>query len=313
VADVPANSAPSSGHPDLKPIEEEAPIPSPAPSAPLKRVATSEPEEVGIRIRKPASANDPANADWLEDGEEVEETASPVRTKSRRGEAISARPQGRPPAVELEDEEEEKAPRPRKFKSRKRKLIKKRSPGGLGFIRWVVASVVYVLVGAGTAAHMIYKGHVEELILHSVEWAILMPVTVVIFVGSMFIGSAIAGGIDFGDARWAIPKALYILAPVNFLYVMLPGFLGFLLGLPFWIGSLMLLFDLEVWEAKFIIVINWILGRVAMFLIVLITLSMLHGMEMRENEDLKSDGLGDDQMNQPVNNDPPPFRGDFRR
>ena len=118
------------------------------------------------------------------------------------------------------------------------------------------------------------------------------------------LGSAIAGGIDFGDAFTAIPKALFLLAPINFIYVVLPGMVSFFVALPFWIAGLILLYGLDVWEAKFIIVINWLLGKGAGILIFLMVLALMYGATMDKDKGSLDDS-GDDPMAVPAQRDMP--------
>jgi hypothetical protein len=170
---------------------------------------------------------------------------------------------------------------------------------------------VYLVVACALIVFMITTGHVDDLILYGLGWAIMMPVSLVILIASMFIASAIAGGIDFGDARWAIPKGLFLLAPICLINVIFSWRLGLLLSIPFWIGGLMLLFGLDVWEAKFMILINVALATVAKILIFLIVIAMLHGAEM-EREKESPDDSGDDALVVPQK-DPPKTKLRLRR
>jgi hypothetical protein len=128
---------------------------------------------------------------------------------------------------------------------------------------------------------MIANGHLLELAVYGVAWVVMMVVSLVILIASMFISSAIAGGIDFGDAFTAIPKAFFLVAPINVLYL-LPlegiGFIRFFLVLPIWVIGLMMLFGLDLWEARFLIFINWFLNQGAFFVLFMIFTSIvMHG------------------------------------
>jgi hypothetical protein len=302
VADVvssPVSVPAAAGQAFVQEKSNPAPTPRPIP----------DPQEVRVRARKPTPPPEPE----VEYAEEVEEKpVKPVRSRSKREEGISTRPV-RHKDVETEDEEEETkgARRPRRLKRRRPKeRPKSLTPGGWGFIRWVAVTMVYAFVGTGYAAYMITHDHVPELILNSIYWAVMMPVGLVIFVASMFIGSAVAGGIDFGDAFTAIPKAIFLLAPINFIYAVVPiGMAAFFFALPFWIVGLILLYGLDVWEAKFIIVINWLLGKGAGMLILLIVVAMIHGATMDKDKDKNSPDSGDDDpMGAPFQKDPPKLR-----
>jgi hypothetical protein len=248
--------------------------------------ASGKPEEVRVRAQKPAPIPEPEVEDAeIEDAEEIEEAPRPVRSKSRQ--VISARRLGRASPPETDDEEEEEPaprPRPRRFKRRKRPRPKSTTPRSYRWVGWVVVSVIYLLAAGGLTIHMIISGHTFELVVHAIEWAILMPVTLVIFFVSMFISSAIAGGIDFGDVKTAIPKALFLLAPVNFINVLLFGWAGFFLTLPVMVIGFIILFGLDLWEARFVVLINWILIRGALFLINLTAALIIRGPAMPQND-----------------------------
>src|SRR5712692_9481898 len=184
--------------PKCRGVADVGPLPAGAPPASLPASArTSEAkasprrrpdsEEVRVRARKPAPVPEPE----VEDAEEVEDRPRrPARSPSRREEAISTRPIRRSEPTEAEeDEEEEEVARPRRLKRRKRKQPQKSIlPAGWGFIRWVAVSLVYLMIGTGYAAYMMTHDHVPELVVNAIFWGILMPVSLVIFVASMFIG-----------------------------------------------------------------------------------------------------------------------------
>lgn len=268
-------------------------------------------EEVRVRARKPASIPEAE----VEDAEEVEVPVSrPTRSSSRREEAISTRPLRRnePTDADEEDEEEER-PRPRRFKRRSRRRRPERSSSSgsgraWGWVRWVAAAVVYILVGAGVSIHMIATGHFAEWFMDAIEWVIIMPVTLVVFFTSMFIGSAIAGGIDFGDIRTAVPKAFFLLAPINLFLVLFGFYIGFFMGLPFWIFGLIFLFELDVWESWFMIIINCFLNVGAVILSILIIVAMWHGASMEREKD-SPDKLDDEPIGAAIQMQKDPAKG----
>jgi hypothetical protein len=82
----------------------------------------------------------------------------------------------------------------------------------------------------------------------------------------MIISSSIGGGIEFGEVHIVIPKALGLIFIVNL--VSLIPFVGWFIALLVWVGGLMSLFNLEIWEARILIVVNWGLNslvRLALF------------------------------------------------
>ncbi len=275
-----------------------------------------ESEQVHIRVRQPPPLLEPD----VEDAEIVEDPPSPpVRSKSRREEAISTRPVRRNESTQPDDDEDdgevEKASRPRSFKRRKRRrpIRKSTTPRSYRWVGWAVAGVFYLVVATSLIVHMVVTGHTTELILHGVEWALLMPVALVIFVASMFISSAIGGGIDFGDFRLAIPKALFLLAPVNLINVLLFGWVGFIFTLPVLVIGVILLFGLDPWEAKFVVIINWILTRGALFLTNLIAALIIRGPVNIDKVRNSPDDFGDEQMEAPMQKAPPNLKGRLGR
>ncbi len=148
--------------------------------------------------------------------------------------------------------------------------------------------------------------------MDGIGWAILMPVSVFLLIGSMFAASAIAGGIDFGDVRTAIPKAFFLLAPINFIGIVFPWYVSLFFTPPFWIIGLMVLYGLDLWETFFLMTINWFLSLGAKVLVVLIVIAMLHGAQM-EKDKLAPDELEDQQIGVPFQKDPPKSNQRLRR
>ena len=292
-------------------------IPSPAgfPAAVVPGPATAEDkgsprfrtdqDEVRVRARKPAPVPEPE----VEDADEVEERpARPIRSGSRRQEAISTRPLRRNEPTDAEDEEEsEQVERPRRLhrriKRRRRKLKSDSTPKDWRWLWYVAGSVVYLVVAAALVIHMIATGHTVELIVHAIQWGVLMPVTLVIFFVSMFISSAIAGGIDFGDLRTAIPKAMFLLIPVNFISVLMFGWVGFIITLPILLLGFIVLFGLDPWEARFVVLINWILTRVAVFVLRLILVVNIRGPATLPNN-TQQDSADNDRLEAPLQQPP---------
>ena len=83
----------------------------------------------------------------------------------------------------------------------------------------------------------------------------------VILIVSMIIASALFGGIDFGSLHIVIAKSVPLLALVY--AVCLIPFLGWLLAIPIWWGGLMLIFHLDFWEVRTLVLVNWVLNTIA--------------------------------------------------
>jgi len=99
------------------------------------------------------------------------------------------------------------------------------------------------------------EGDVDEAVLVGVGFA----VGIVILIISMVLTSSLMGGVEFGALHVVLLKALPLIALVN-LVALLPGALGFFLPLPVWWFGLMIVFRLDFWEARMLVVTNWVLN-----------------------------------------------------
>lgn len=168
------------------------------------------------------------------------------------------------------DEPDESAP---KLKPRKKKK-KARQVKSEGYPAWVWAlfllgAVVtttglvgglYLALRAATPAGMPipWKEYV-------IAFGISMAITLVILILSMFISSALGGGINFGDAKTAIIGSIFLIIIVNL--VNLIPVVGRYLTLIVWLVGFMTIFGLDPWEARFLLVINWVLNYAVGFAI----------------------------------------------
>jgi hypothetical protein len=169
----------------------------------------------------------------------------------------------------------EEAPR-RKKKKRKKKEMESGVP------TWVW----WLLGGSGAAVCMLaffivmFLTMRTEALAYFIILLVLLPISTVIFIVSMFISSAVGGGIDFGDARVAIPKAIALIMIVNTVGLtcgVASGFGGFLMTGPVWLFGLMGLFRLDLWEARLVVAINWGLNCVARMILVSVVVTLLTG------------------------------------
>jgi hypothetical protein len=95
-----------------------------------------------------------------------------------------------------------------------------------------------------------------------IPFAILLAISVVILIISMFITSAIGGGVDFGQVHIVLAKAIPLLIVVSLLQLV-P--FGIVLSFPIWWIGLMVLFRLDFWEVRMLVAINWGLNALAHF------------------------------------------------
>ena len=122
---------------------------------------------------------------------------------------------------------------------------------------WLVGGAAGILLTVLTMVGLWMSTEPESPIKsYIVIFAVKMPVSMVIFVIAMFISSAM-GSFDFGELHVTAVKALFLLVMIN-LVSMVP--FGNWLALVVWVAGLMVLFHLDMWEARFMFIINWILA-----------------------------------------------------
>ena len=197
---------------------------------------------------------------------------------------------------EAEPAEPVEAPRPRKKRKKKQRGKKSNAAPSRAALWWTIGLGGAAALATTSVVITITAGYGLALLGIGIAMAILVPISVVILIVSMFASSALAGGIDFGEAQVVIPKAVGLLLVIN-LISLIP--FGFFLALPIWLFGLMALFHLDLWEARFLISINWILNMLAkIFLLALILSIFSHtGADDRDIDPSPSP----EQMHQPAN------------
>ncbi len=187
----------------------------------------------------------------------------------------AARPQPLPPLLrpepeELPDFEEvpdegEEPERPRRKKKKKKRKSKEKVPSAAdGWMLWGGAALGFFTLDLFLLL-LACAGVLKPMVLYVCLWMLVfVPVSAVVLIISMFVSSAIYGGIDFGDARVTVPKALVLLFLIGPIYL-LP--FGFLLALPIWYGALMYLFKLDITECRVLVAVDWALNWAATFVL----------------------------------------------
>lgn len=189
---------------------------------------------------------------------------APVK-KSAPEQRIQTEPENR---VQKEANDEEPQP---KRKKKKKKRSKARQDAGVPSWIWWVGGVLGVFLIAFAAVVLAWvTGAKKEVVGYGLALLIMLPISTVILILSMFLSSALAGGIEFGEVHIVVPKALVLLLVIN-LISLLP--LGGYIALPFWLFGLMFLFKLDLWETRFLFGINWALNLVVRIFLVAAILS----------------------------------------
>jgi hypothetical protein len=220
--------------------------------------------------------------DLVDDGyEAIEESPGQVVSIKPAAEVARMPARPKPPSVDyevIEDgvaEDSAAAPQepapgdsPRKKNRKKKKSPVSKRPADQNWLPPTIALGVLLMALAILGVIGLFSGPVIAVItvLIALTLVFSMPVSIVILVASMFISSSIMGGIDYGDARVAIPKALILLIIVNLVYCIPCA--GPFMAAPVWLLGAMVLFKLDLWEARLLIGVNWILNAICQWLLI---------------------------------------------
>ncbi len=152
----------------------------------------------------------------------------------------------------VEDEE-----RPIKRRRKKRRRKREDEPNAPIWPWYVAAGVsLFIILCAGLWLAF-HTGAIATIGVIALTLVVMFPISAVFFIVSVLVTSAVGGGLDLGPLKTAIPKAVLLLCIVD-LVMLLPG--GLYLAMIPWIIGLMGLFGLDIWEAKIIIAVNWVLN-----------------------------------------------------
>ncbi|HEV3081889.1 MAG TPA: hypothetical protein VGY66_19070 [Gemmataceae bacterium] len=231
--------------PQAAPTSAEPASPRPAAPRPAKRA--NDDDEEAPRVRKKRPPDQDAEAD--SEGYAPEESDTPS---------------------------EEDRPRKKKKKKKKRRQVREKA-GVPGWVWWAAGVCSLCLVFLIGAILLVQAGH-GLLVL---AFAINLPISAVILIVAMILSSALGGGIYFGELGEVLVRSLVLLLIFN--AVLLIPFVGGWIGLLVLLIGSMVLFDLDVWEARFFIFINWALNfGVKLLLIGILLHAITHG---RQHDD----------------------------
>jgi hypothetical protein len=175
-------------------------------------------------------------------------------------------------------------PRPdRPKKPKKKKAAKSREPVDVpGWVWWTAGVGGAFALSVIAAVVAVATGHTAELFRYGITLAIMLPVSTIILIISMVISSQLVGGIDFGEVHTAIAKSILLLFAVN--VISLVDY-GIFFSIPIWLFGLMYLFNLDFWETRFLLFINWVLNYAARFAIVAMLISAAHHLPSSVDDD----------------------------
>ena len=245
------------------------------PSSPPRRLA--EPEQP--KRKRPARPED----EDFEAGEGYAIASSPEVVQARRKHPVPR--DDFDPDERAEDDLPPEEDRPRKKKKRRKKKRLQRPAAPVpSWLWWLGGTAALMLVVLLAGLFLIKEGHRDVVVLYGIMFAVMMPISVVIMIVAMILSSALAGGIEFGELHDVIIKSIALLFVINLIYLI--PFVGGMLAFPFWLFGSMILFGLDVWEARFFIFINWLLNlAVKWFLLGLVVAALTHARARDEIED----------------------------
>jgi len=194
---------------------------------------------------------------------------------------VKRRPNPEPEEQDLDETQPDREPKRKKKKKRRKK---RRDPGDLRWLWWVGGLAGFLLLALIAVVLAVRAGYTAEVIGYSIWLGVMIPVSAVILIVSMVLSSSLSGGINFGEVHTAILKTVALLLVVNVLSLV-P--FGYFLALPIWVFGLMYLFDLDLWETRFLVAINWLLNalvRYFFFAMVLAALAHQQGRWDREDQ-----------------------------
>ena len=197
--------------------------------------------------------------------------------------------------VVADETEDERDNEPVQRRKKKRKKARRSKPNNAWI--WAIGVGGSVVMLGLVALLMVWLG--ANFMFYGIVLAISLPVSMVILLISIYISNAVGIGLDFGDAKVAIPKMIVILIAVN-LVSLIPG-VGFWAGLLIWIIGFMGLFELDVWEARFLFAVNLILSILFRFLLLATLLHAMHLGYQVPSTDLPNED--DDRLKAPWDQD----------
>jgi len=169
-------------------------------------------------------------------------------------------------------------PEPKKRKKRKRSRRHEVGDEPEKMAEWLQGLIILgVTVGVLLLAAVIgvMAGHGFDVFYYTILSIALLPPTLIGLTISMLAASMMLGGVNFGDLRAAIAKAIALCLVTNLIWLV-PHF-GAFLAAPVWLVGLMALYRLDGFETCLIWVVNYGLGWVVQIAIMALVGSMLSG------------------------------------
>jgi hypothetical protein len=128
-------------------------------------------------------------------------------------------------------------------------------------------------------------------------FVILLPISAIILAVSMSLTSKAMGGVEFGPVHVVLLKGAVLILLVD-LIALIPN-VGIWLTLPVWWFGLMILFRIDFWEARTLVVINWVLNLIVRLLLANLLSHGATSTRAPANEDQFPPGVEDQESRRP--------------
>jgi hypothetical protein len=176
-------------------------------------------------------------------------------------------------------------------KKKKKKKLDAKMETNIPTWMWVAGGLGALLATSGIVFGIILAMRMNTPDGDDIDWQrtmlaffVSIPIKLVVLIISMYLSSALGGGINFGDAKTAIIGAIFLIFIVN-LVELIPK-VGIYITLVVWLIGFMTIFSLDPWEARFLLFINWLIN----YFIFWAFINYMHNRMEREIKQMMEEG-----------------------
>lgn len=217
--------------------------------------------------------------------------ATPLEEDRPAPPPLKPKPKAKPFKVTEVAEAAETVDEDRPKKKKKKKKLNAKMETAIPTWMWVAGGFGALLAVSGVIFGIILAMRMNTPDGDDIDWQrmllgffVSIPIKLVVLIISMYLSSALGGGINFGDAKTAIIGAIFLIVIVN-LVELIPH-VGIYITLVVWLIGFMTIFSLDPWEARFLLFINWLLN----YFIFMAFINYIHNRTQKEIKELLEDG-----------------------